>query len=499
MATRARQGLERGTSKGCIVTDEKKPRSNVVKFVQANPKPPKPKRKPEPDDFRRGDHVELGQRLVATVTKDSAAVYDEGRIYRFDTPIWTAVEHVELSRIVQSFAGLKIQSSEEATPKPLKIRANDVAGAIELAGHAIAKRDFFSSAPNGLMFKNGFVRTTAEGTTIEPYSVEHRARFAYPFDFDPTACPARFLQCLNDAFRDDEDRKEKIATSQEFFGACLLGVAPKYQQCLVLTGEGQNGKSTVLEIIEAAFPAEQRIAIPPQDWGDEYRKALMAGKRLNCVNELPDREIISSEDFKVIITGESITARPIRQAPFTYRPSAGHVFACNRLPGTTDQTKAFWRRFIVLTYNRVFAPHERVVDLAKSIIREELPAIVAWLVHGAVRILGRNGYTIPASHGQAIANWQKNADVVRLFLDEQTKPLQSWEQPTGGTPPKEVFDSFKSWASKNNHKPMANNVFGERLSKIVPQVWTHDGRRYPFRLADDWRDYEESPLDPETF
>ena len=468
------------------MTDEKKPKSNVVKFVQATPKTTKPKRTPQPGDFERGDHTELAKRLLAKVTGDDSAVCDEGQLFRYRSPIWKLVESVELSRIVQAFAGQKIQGADESAPKTLKIRANDVDGAIRLAGHLVAKHDFFSSAPSGLVFKNGFVRVAASGIAIEPHSVEHRARFAYDFDFDETACPARMLKCLNDVFRDDDDRHEKIALLQEFAGACLCGFVTKYQRCIVGVGDGSNGKSTVLELIEAAFPPDLRIAIAPQDWGDEYRKALMAGKRLNCVNELPDREIIASEDFKVIVTGESITARPIRQAPFTYRPTAGHLFACNRLPGTTDQTKAFWRRFVVLTYNRVFEKNERVVDLAKSIIAEELPAIVAWFIHGAVRLLGKNGYTLPSSHQAAIDNWRKNADPIRLFIETQTKPLESWEPPGNGTVPSELFKRFKSWSASNNFKPMPSNVFGERVRKIVEQTWSHDGRIYPLRLADDW-------------
>ena len=166
------------------MTDKKKPKSNVVNFVQATPKTPKPKRIPQPSDFERGDHTELAKRLLAKVTGDDSAVCDEGQLYRYQSPIWKLVESVELSRIVQAFAGQKIQGADESAPKTLKIRANDVDGAIRLAGHLVAKRDFFSSAPNGLVFKNGFVRVAASGIAIEPHSVDHRARFAYDFDFD---------------------------------------------------------------------------------------------------------------------------------------------------------------------------------------------------------------------------------------------------------------------------------------------------------------------------
>ena len=95
---------------------------------------------------------------------------------------------------------------------------------------------------------------------------------------------------------------------REFFGACLLGIAPWYQRALIGVGVGANGKSTLSDVMLQCMPPGTTSAIPPQDWGQEYRRAMLMGKNLNSVGELPEREILASEALKSIVAGHTSSA-----------------------------------------------------------------------------------------------------------------------------------------------------------------------------------------------
>jgi putative DNA primase/helicase len=147
-----------------------------------------------------------------------------------------------------------------------------------------------------------------------------------------------------------------------------------------------------------------------------------------------------------------------------FRPIAGHYFAANKLPGTQDQTEGFWRRFVVLTFNRSFTGDPtRDPNVHTRILAAELPAIVSWLVAGAVRLLRQGDYTIPASHAKAIAAWRKDADQVALFLIAETRPLRDDETEHMGLLAAELYSSYVEWARRNGHRPVASNTFGARL------------------------------------
>jgi P4 family phage/plasmid primase-like protien len=436
----------------------------------------------------RGDHVEIALHTLAELEGEGAPViFDYGSMHRFDEALglWSPLDEATVSRVIQSFAGVAIQGEK----KPLRIRAGDVSGATRLAAHRVARPGFFAEAPRGLAFANGFVSVSAEGIgELRPHSPDNRARLGYAFAYERGPAPMRWLQFLDGVFRDDADKQEKILLVQEFFGASLVGIAPTFQRCFVALGDGENAKSKLGDIILAAMPAGSTCAIPPQAFEQEYRRAMLAGKRLNFVSELPEAEIIASESFKAIIDGSTITGRAIREAPFDFRPVAGHYYAANKLPGTNDQTHAFWRRFIVVTFNRCFeGDPARDPLVAEKIIAAELPAIVVWLLDGAARMLRQGEYTIPASHHEAIAKWRRGADQVALFLDERTtgsnEPRPSLEGPNDWTAASILYDEFVRWADRNRHRPMASNKFGTRMSdlKRAPHK-TKRGAYYPVRI-----------------
>lgn len=231
--------------------------------------------------FERGDHVEIAQHYAATIAIDGQAVYDHGATFVYDAGrgVFAAIAPSAESCTVQSYAGAPSGEKE----KPLELNAGDIEGSLKLARARLARPGFFDAAVPGLAFADGFVTVDATGATLVSHAPDHRARHGYRFDFGSAGEPKRFLTALGEVFEGDEDRADKIALIQEFSGACMFGIATRYQRCVVFDGEGANGKSTVIRMVEAAMPAGSVISIPPQRWGNEYRRAALAGALFNVV------------------------------------------------------------------------------------------------------------------------------------------------------------------------------------------------------------------------
>lgn len=430
--------------------------------------------------LERGDHVELASELLDRLPSDATPIADLGSLhtYRAAAGVWCAVDRSDASRIVQGFAGCAVGYGDK--PKPMRIRAGDVGGAITLAQDQVARPGFFDDATPGLAFSNGFVRLDGNRIAFEPHSPEHAARFSYAFHFDAAAPRSRWLACLADAFKGDDDAADKIACLQEFAGASLFGLASRYQRAIVMFGEGSNAKSTIARVIAAAFPPGSTCAVAPQKWGDEYRLALMAGKLLNVVSELPEADILEGETFKAMISGDAMTARPIREAPFPFSPRAGHLFAANKLPGSNDQSHGFWRRMIVLVFKRVFAEHEQNASLAEQIIAAELAGVVAWAIEGAQRIAASGRYTVPTSSAAALKSWKRGADPVAQFVAEKTRPARTNDDRSRAV---DLFAAYVEWAEANKFRVMSSHTFGMRMRGIGQgSEHTRAGEVYPVAL-----------------
>lgn len=434
--------------------------------------------------FERGDHVEIGERLVNRLRAEAPTTFTDGAFYQYDTRrgVFASIQTARLSRIVQSFAGSKVKG--EKKPKPLRLKAHDINGAIQLASHQVDDAEFFAAARSGIAFRDSFVEVSPERIVRHQHAPEHRARFAYGFDFAPAQSPARLLAFFAEVFRDDADVSDKVRLIQEYLGISLLGRATQYQRAIVCEGDGANGKGVLSSVAERCFPPGSTCSIPPQDVGQEYRRAVLAGKLLNIVSELPEADIMDSESWKSVVAGDTMTGREIRQSPFTFKPIAGHIYSANRLPGTTDQTHGFWRRLLVVKFDRIFAESEQNPRLADQILESETPAIVAWILAGAQRALAQGGFTMPTSSAQAKDRWRSQADQVRAFVDAWTARLALDASPLDGTKADALYRSYRSWAAENGHRPLASNTFGERMRLLgLPSHHTKVGGFYPVQIT----------------
>lgn len=440
--------------------------------------------------FERGDHLELAQALLQHVEPTAEhRVHDEGALHRYDptSGLWVELDRSTQARAVHTFAGAVVPT--EKGVRSLLINTSTVDGTIEQAAHIAHQRGFFADAPVGLAFSDGFAHATSEGITWDERRPDHRARVGYPFPCPPLEAPCprwlAFLRSVWPVTEEDEggarkaeediqqdriDQDAKIRLVQQFLGACLVGIATRFQMALVLFGAGSNGKSTLLKTAERLFPKGSLSHVAPQDLGDEYRLALLAGKRLNTVGELPTSEIMASDRFKAIVDGSEVTGRQIRQEPITFAPRAGHVYSANAYPPVSDMSHGFWSRFVILRFSQVFERGTAGEDLDAIMAREEGPAIIGWMLDGATSVLKSRGYTIPPSSKAEIERWRRRADTVAGFLEEccevPKKGATKEEKDAYWTAGSTLFKAYCQWCEDSKRKGVSKQAFADRMESL---------------------------------
>lgn len=433
--------------------------------------------------FERGDEVEIAKAVVELLTGEGDLVHTEGNFYRFNstTNLYEVVPREVLSREVQRFAGRLVIGRGDA--RVLRIGRGTVDGALRLAADQVTDPLFFDSAPAGIAFKSTFLRLAQSGVVVEPLSRSHRARTSLPFDYAADAPCPRFHQYLAEVFLGDADAAAKRDTLQEFAGACLAGIATLFAKALVLLGTGRNGKSVFIDILLALFEDDAKAAVPPQQFESDYHRALLAGKLINSVAELPRADILRGEAFKAIVAGDLVTARQIYCPPIRFRPKAGHVLAANALPGSDDLTIAFFERVLIVTFNRYFREEEREKNLTERIVDTELAGVAAWAVEGARRLLARGdhgAFTEPPSHAVVLAEWRLRADQIRQFVEERTRPTPLMGKRVQA---RVLYNDYRRWAQENGHKVLSNPRFGERLTALgIRKVKPHSVAFYELEL-----------------
>jgi P4 family phage/plasmid primase-like protien len=426
--------------------------------------------------LQRGDQAELADELLRNLGGKDAVVFDEGEVwaYQESTGLWVPRSRDEMTRIIKGFAGAQIGP----TRRPLHVSAGFADGTIKLACSEAKRPGFFEKRTSGVAFSNGFVVVRDGSASIQPRSHHHRARHGFAFSYEKDLPHLRLDQFFANLFAGASDAAERVSLLQEFIGACLIGEATIYQRCLVLYGSGGNGKSEVLRLFRELFPGRAVVAVPPQQWGERFQLPRLAGVLANLVDEMPDVDIEKSEQFKSVITGDPIHTERKHQEPFEMRPIAGHVFSGNNLPGTTDQSHGYWRRFMMCPFDQnLEAASCHKVNASRDVVDHELPAVAVWALEGAARLQRQEKYTTPATATAALAEWRKSSDSVACFIDERTETA-------GETGASMLYERYRFWCDENGHRAVSNKKFSGRMKALGREgTRTNKGTVYPVRLA----------------
>ena len=168
------------------------------------------------------------------------------------------------------------------------------------------------------------------------------------------------------------------------------------------------------------------------------------------------------------------------KSPFDFRPVAGHIFAANRLPGTADQSKGFWRRFLVVTFRRDFTNDpERDPDMADRLVAERA-RIVSWMLDGAVRLFRQKDYTFPASHVTALETWRRTSDQVAASARRTRKPRPTRVRNDGHP----RVPGFRRLGQGQRPPPPSSTKWAARMKALgYSAVHTRQGNVYPIRIA----------------
>ena len=254
--------------------------------------------RPSTQELVLGDHVEIAKKIIEKLHQESGVdespVFDRGKLRRYqpETGLWVEVEKHELIRMISSFSGTVIPKGNKVST--LKLKYADISGIMKVLFGLRSRPGFFENVPNGVAFTNGFLRLDPRDgkslAVLHEHAPEHRATFMLPFDYDPSAPATRWETFLHEIFTHpselipeaqggateadraafEVDRTRRIAMLEEWLGACLVGVVVKYHTCIVLNGDGSNGKSVFLDVIRRLFPPESVRSIKPQKWSEKF-------------------------------------------------------------------------------------------------------------------------------------------------------------------------------------------------------------------------------------
>jgi len=299
-----------------------------------------------------------------------------------------------------------------------------------------------------------------------------------PIEWQPTAKAPRFELFLDEIFAGETDIVERKQMLLEMVGYTLLSTC-RFEKFILLTGDGANGKSVVLSVLEALCGPGNYSAIRPEGLEEDFLRAHLLGKLANIITELKEGEMLPDASLKSLISGEIQTACFKHRGHFEFRPYATYWFSCNHLPNTRDFSDALQRRTLILDFKRKFEGSEADTGLIDKLLGE-LPGILRMVVTALGAVIARGGeFTMCDSCIKQKDKWRVNNDQVRQFLADNCEAGQElWISSN------DLYASYKKWAVEAGvQKPISRNNFSQRIERLGFSLGKRSGERTFFGLS----------------
>ena len=353
---------------------------------------------------------------------------------------------------------------------------------------SLAQSDERLSLPASAWDADRFALNTPEGI-VDLRTGRLRGRGGWVDDFftqvtriSPAAGPCPTWRDFIDAvFVGDAETIEFV---QRLLGY-LLSADRSEQKVFFFFGLGANGKSTLIDLVAwilGTYALKMPAAVLMQSNIDRHPTELaqLRGKRLAVSSELDEGQFWAESRIKELTGDEVLTARFMRQDFFEFVMTQTHVIVGNYKPRLRGGDAALARRFVLVPFLAKFEGAERDPEMLTK-LRSEAPAILAWMVEGAVKWRG-SGLQIPASVTLASREYLAENDDIALWLAECCLLV-----PDARAKASQLYESFASWIkARGQHAPSAR-LFGDRMGALpgVTKLQSNGIRYVGVRLTED--------------
>jgi P4 family phage/plasmid primase-like protien len=236
---------------------------------------------------------------------------------------------------------------------------------------------------------------------------------------DFTAASELWTTFLADTFA---GHNELIDYLQRLLGYSATGVVRDHVLPFAF-GPGGNGKGVFLEATRGvlgdyATTAPAKFLMAQVYSAHETEIARLAGARMVVCSEVDEHDKFDEAKTKQLTGGDTLTARFMRQDHFTFSPTHKLWLMGNHQPTVTGGGHSFWRRLRIIPFSNVVPDERQVDDLQGILVRAHGPAVLAWIITGAVEYLSQ-GLATPESVLTATAQYARDQDTVGRFIEER--------------------------------------------------------------------------------
>jgi putative DNA primase/helicase len=236
------------------------------------------------------------------------------------------------------------------------------------------------------------------------------------------------------------------------------------EKAAMLLGDGQNGKSVFLSLVEQ-FLGEWNVSNQSLQKlnEDSWAANNLVGRLANVHPDMSDQTVSTMQMFKKLTGRDTVAADVKFENPIRFQNYATLIFACNRMPVLEDDTRGNWRRWILIDFPNTFEQGDDDYIPKQELMAElttdaELQGLLARCVEEIQRWAAAEEWFPTAP------DWKHARDQIRRaaepIYDFATACLEDSEH---AIPTNAVRTCYQQYAEAEGLPTMSREEFGRKL------------------------------------
>lgn len=330
--------------------------------------------------------------------------------------------------------------------------------------------------PNLIAFRNGIYDLNTD--TLQPFNPNIVITNRIPWDYNPNAYSKLADETLNNIACDDVQVRKIL---EECIGACFfrsntLGDGKAF----ILTGEGSNGKSTFIAMLQHLLNEDNISALDLKELDQKFQNAALFGKLANLGDDISDEFIVNAALFKKFVTGERVQVQNKGEKPFEFNNYAKFIFSANTIPRIKDKTGAVLRRLLIIPFNANFSAKDANHDSGIKYKLQEQDVMEYLIVLGLnalKNVIKNKGFTESSKVQEQLKEYEEsNNPIIGFFEECEMESFQIENEQSD-----KVFRRYKEYCVANNFNALSKTEFSRQVCRrfdLVTKARRVQGKLY---------------------
>ena len=327
----------------------------------------------------------------------------------------------------------------------------------------------FDVDANLITLENGILNL--ETLELKKHTPDHLSRVLLPVEYHKPECDniednlkdTLFWKFLTSSFTvDGKLRRDDFETVLEVIASPIVKRHID-EKAFMFLGQGENGKSVCLGYIESLLGRRNVSGITLQDISeDKFMRANLDGMSANIFSDLEQNELRRTGKIKAITSNEGIEVQKKNQQGFTLYPFCKLLFSCNRFPKTYDQGQGFFRRWIIVKWERNFEGDPERIEYLREKLDEnqhEKNLVFSCLVGIANRLNRAGKFTHSKDWKEVQKEWNANADPIDEFDSNYIVDSENHKSK------RETYNFYKEIMFSKGQTPLGMGQFSKAFSE----------------------------------